>query len=175
LIVVLVAAVAVHRWRPAYRLTVIAWFSAMPGIADILCLRRTARIAAMLGLLMGNGITLQAALKIVREVIPEQPYRGAIERVHEQVRNGQRLGDVLAAANLIAPLAVRMLRCGEEAGNLPAIAIQTAQFYEEKFSMVLDRATAVMGPATIILVSTVIGALVMSIMNALLSITEVAL
>ena len=45
----------------------------------------------------------------------------------------------------------------------------------QKVAVGLDRLMGAIGPVTIILVSVVIGALVVSIMSALLSITELAL
>ena len=45
---------------------------------------------------------------------------------------------------------------------------------EHKFGIGLDRVMGAVGPVTIILVSTIIGALIVSIMTALLSITELA-
>ena len=67
-----------------------------------------------------------------------------------------------------------MLRIGDEMGDLAVIARHAAQFYEHKFGTGLDRMMGAIGPATIILVSTIIGALIVSIMSALLSITELA-
>ena len=58
---------------------------------------------------------------------------------------------------------------------MPSIAQHAAQFYEHRLAVGLDRLMGAIGPATIVLVSIVIGALIMSIMGALLSITELAL
>jgi general secretion pathway protein F len=67
-----------------------------------------------------------------------------------------------------------MLRVGDEMGDLGLIARHAAEFYEHKFGMGLDRVMGTVGPAAIIVVSIVVGALVVSIMTALLSITEIA-
>jgi general secretion pathway protein F len=68
-----------------------------------------------------------------------------------------------------------MLRVGDETGDLPSIANHAAQFYEHKFTIGLDRVMGAIGPITIVVVSLIIGALIVSIMSALLSITELAL
>jgi general secretion pathway protein F len=136
--------------------------------------RRTARIIGTLGLLVANGVSLPAALKILRDVITEPRLVTAIDRVHEQVRNGRRFADALTDTDLLPSLAVRMLRVGDETGDLPSIAAHASQFYEHKLGIGLDRLMGAIGPVTIVLVSVVIGALVVSIMSALLSITELA-
>ena len=98
----------------------------------------------------------------------------AVDRVHEQVRNGRRFADALAETNLLPPLAVRMLRVGDDVGDLASIVRQASQFYEHKLGLGLDRLMGAIGPATIVVVSVVIGTLIVSIMSALLSITELA-
>jgi general secretion pathway protein F len=164
--------VAMNRGR---RARIIAAISSIPGLAGPMGDRRTARIIGTLGLLVANGVSLPAALKILRDIITEPRFVAAIDRVHDQVRNGRRFADALADADLLPPLAVRMLRVGDETGDLPSIAAHASQFYEHKLGIGLDRLMGAIGPVTIVLVSVIIGALVVSIMSALLSITELAL
>jgi general secretion pathway protein F len=124
--------------------------------------------------LVENGVALPVALKLLRNIIVEPRYAVAAERVYEQVRSGRRFADALAETDLLPPLAVRMLRVGDEMGDLGLIARHAAEFYEHKFGIGLDRVMGTIGPAAIIVVSIVVGTLIVSIMTALLSITEVA-
>jgi len=152
----------------------VAFFASVPGIAGLSGDRRTARIVGTLGLLIENGVALPTALKILRNIVVEPWYAAAAERVYEQVRNGRRFADALAETELLPPLAVRMLRVGDEMGDLALIARHAAEFYEHKFSIGLDRLMGAIGPVAIIVVSVVVGALIVSIMTGLLSITELA-
>ncbi len=161
--------------RAEWRARLVAAFASIPGISGAMRDRRTARVVGTLGLLIENGVALPAALKILRDVVTEPRYVATVERVYEQVRNGRRFGEALADTDLLPPLAVRMLRVGDETGDLASIARHAAQFYEHKLGIGLDRLMSAVGPATIIVVSIVIGALIISIMSALLSITELAL
>jgi general secretion pathway protein F len=160
-----------QRWAKA---AMFATLASVPGISGLMGDRRAARVISMLGLLVENGVPLPTALKIVRDIVAEPRHAAAAERVHQQVRNGRRFADALAETDLLPPLAVRMLRIGDETGDLALIARHAAQFYEHKFGIGLDRLMGAVGPVTIIVVSLVIGALIVSIMGALLSITELA-
>jgi general secretion pathway protein F len=160
--------------RRSTRSAIVTALGSVPGIAGLMSDRRAARVIGTLGLLVGNGVPLPAALKIVRDIVTEPHHAAAAERVHEQVRSGRRFADALAETDLLPPLAVRMLRIGDEMGDLASIARHATQFYEHKFGIGLDRVMGAVGPVTIILVSTIIGALIVSIMTALLSITELA-
>jgi general secretion pathway protein F len=172
--IVLVLAIWLVLSRQATRKAIAGALASMPGISGLIGDRRAARIIGTLGLLVENGVALPTALKIVRDIITEPQYAAAAERVHEQVRSGRRFSDALAETNLLPALAVRMLRIGDEMGDLGSIARHATQYYEHKFGIGLDRVMGAIGPITIILVSTVIGALIVSIMTALLSITELA-
>jgi general secretion pathway protein F len=160
--------------RPQTRKTMVAALSCVPGIAGLLRDRRAARLLGTLGLLVENGVALPTALKILRDIVTEPRHATAAERVHEQVRNGRRFADALAETDLLPPLAVRMLRVGDETGDLASIARHAAQFYEHKLGTGLDRLMGAIGPIVIILVSIIIGGLIVSIMSALLSITDLA-
>jgi len=62
---------------------------------------------------------------------------------------GRRFADALAEAELVPPLAVRMLRVGDEMGDLALIARHAAEFYEHKFSIGLDRLMGALPPSII--------------------------
>jgi general secretion pathway protein F len=161
--------------QQAARARLVGVLASVPGVAGVMNDRRTARFISTLGLLVENGVALPAALKILRDIITEPRYAAAIEQVHEQVRNGRRFIEALAESDLVPPLAVRMLRVGDETGDLSAIAQHAAQFYEQRLAIGLDRLMGAIGPITIIAVSIGVGTLIVSIMSALLSITELAM
>jgi len=160
--------------RREWRARIIGVIASLPGISEPMNDRRTARIVGTLGLLLENGVPLPTALKILRDIVTEPRYVAAVDQVHEEVRNGRRFADALADTSLLPPLAVRMLRVGDEVGDVATIVRHASQFYEHKLGLGLDRLMGAIGPITIIVVSVVIGSLIVSIMSALLGMTELA-
>jgi general secretion pathway protein F len=160
--------------RQEWRARIVAAIGRLPGVSGPMSDRRTARLVGTLGLLLENGVALPTALKILRDVVTEPHYVAAVDHVREQVRNGRRFADALAGTDLLPPLAVKMLRVGDDVGDLASIVRQTSLFYEHKLGVGLDRLMGAIGPATIVVVSAAIGTLIVSIMSALLSITELA-
>jgi general secretion pathway protein F len=160
--------------RREWRARIVGAITLLPGISELAGDRRTARIVGTLGLLLENGVALPTALKILRDIVTEPRYVAALDRVHEQVRNGRRFADALADTNLLPPLAVRMLSVGDEVGDVATIVRHASRFYEHKLGLGLDRLMGAIGPITIIVVSIVIGSLIVSIMTALLSMTDLA-
>ena len=61
----------------------------------------------------------------------------------------------------------------DETGQLPMIASRVAEFYEAKLARSLDRVVGIAGPAAIIVISLVVGGLIVSVMTALLSVSQI--
>ena len=91
----------------------------------------------------------------------------------ERVRHGAKFSDALADTAALPAMAVRMLRLGDETGQLPTVAARVAEFYEGKLQRSLDRVVGIAGPAAIIVISVVVGGLIVSVMTALLSVSQI--
>ncbi|MGJ5181209.1 type II secretion system F family protein [Bradyrhizobium oligotrophicum] len=143
-----------------------------PGIGSILMFYRTSLFCRNLGLLLGCGVTLTAALRILVDVMAVTSLRAPWSAAADRVRHGGKLSQALSADNMLPPMALRMLRLGEETGQLPTLSARIAEFYEAKLQRGLDRIVGIVGPAAILLISVVVGGLIVSIMTALLSVTQ---
>jgi general secretion pathway protein F len=144
--------------------------SRLPGLRGILELRRTVLFCSGLGTLLSNGVTLTAALRVMVGM-PGAAAAG-LDAVVENVRRGGRLVDALGRVEYIPPLALKMLRVGEESGELATVARRTAEFYETKLSDRLDRLAGIVGPVAIVAIAAIVGTLIVSILSALLSVNQ---
>jgi general secretion pathway protein F len=175
-IIVAAAAVVGGTWlmlrRKEVRTAIIAEVSRVPGISAIFNFYRTALFCRNLGILLSSDVTLTATLRILVEIMAVtgriDPWMAAADRV----RHGGKLSDALAAQAILPPMAIRMLRIGEETGQMPTLAGRIADFYEAKLQRSLDRVVAIIGPLAIVTISMVVGGLIVSVMTALLSITQ---
>ena len=169
------AAIAGTWWllrRPGAGAAIMTVVSRVPGIGGVFQFYRTSLFCRNLGVLLGSGVNLTATLRILVDIMAvtgsEQSWTTAADRV----RHGGKLSDALSVASNLPPMAVRMLRLGEETGQLPALAARVAEFYEAKLQRNLDRIVGIVGPLAIVIISTVVGGLIVSVMTALLSVTQ---
>ena len=169
------AAIAGTWWllrRPGAGAAIMTVVSRVPGIGGVFQFYRTSLFCRNLGVLLGSGVNLTATLRILVDIMAvtgsEQSWTAAADRV----RHGGKLSDALSVASNLPPMAVRMLRLGEETGQLPALAARVAEFYEAKLQRNLDRIVGIVGPLAIVIISTVVGGLIVSVMTALLSVTQ---
>jgi general secretion pathway protein F len=171
-VAVLAAAWMVLR-RPGVRAAIISELSRLPGISSIFNFYRTALFCRNLGILLGSDVPLTATLRILVDIMAVTGRAAPWMATADRVRHGGKLSDALAATAILPAMAIRMLRIGEETGQMPTLAGRIAEFYEAKLQRSLDRIVAVVGPLAIIAISVVVGGLIVSIMTALLSISEV--
>ncbi len=147
--------------------------SRLPLVRPVLSYRRTALFCRNLSLLLGSGVTLSSSLRILADIMATTGRRSVWNQVVDNVRQGGKLSDALAATGALPAMAVRTLRLGEDADQLPSLAGRVAEFYESKLQRSLDRLIGVVGPAAIIVISVVVGGLIVSVMTALLSVNQV--
>ncbi len=127
-----------------------------------------------LGVLLGSGVNLTAALRILVDIMAVTGSEANwTARVADRVRHGGKLSEARAVAGSLPPMAVRMLRLDEETGQLPVLAGRVAgNGLRSKLQRSLDRVVGIVGPLAIITISTVVGGLIVSVMTALLSVTQ---
>jgi general secretion pathway protein F len=159
--------------RPGLRAAVVTKVSRLPIVSSVFDFHRTALFCRNLGVLLGSGVTLTVTLRILIDIMAATGSVPVWTAMADRVRHGGKLSDALAAAAILPPMAVRMLRLGEETGQLPTLAGRVAEFYEAKLQRQLDRIVGIIGPAAIVTISIVVGGLIVSVMTALLSVTQV--
>jgi general secretion pathway protein F len=170
-IAAIICAWMVLRRREA-RATLVGAAARLPGLSSVFQFYRTSLFCRNLGVLLGSGVSLTATLRILVDIMAVTGRLEAWTLAADRVRHGGKLSEALSASSSLPPMALRMLRLGEETGQLPALAGRVAEFYEAKLQRSLDRIVGIIGPLAIITISTVVGGLIVSVMTALLSVTQ---
>jgi general secretion pathway protein F len=158
--------------RPDARAAIIGRVASIPGISGIFQFYRTSLFCRNLGVLLDSGVSLTTTLRILVDIMAVTGHVEAWTLAADRVRHGGKLSEALSASSSMPPMALRMLRLGEETGQLPALAGRIAEFYEAKLQRSLDRIVGIVGPLAIISISAVVGGLIVSVMTALLSVTQ---
>lgn len=160
--------------RPQTRNALIAAAARLPLVNTALSFYRAGLFCRNLSVLLSSGVTLTATLRILNDMMAATGSTAAWTKTSDRVRHGSKLSEAISETETLPPMAVRMLRLGEETGQLPMLAERVADFYESKLQRSLDRVVAIIGPFAIIFISTVVGGLIVSVMTALLSVSQIA-
>src|SRR4051794_23790623 len=159
--------------RPKPRAAMISFVSRLPLINPLLTYHRTTLFCRNLGVLLSSAVPLTTTLRILVDMMATTSDRAIWTQMVERVRHGGKLSDALTDTATLPTMAVRMLRLGEETGQLPMLAARVAEFYEAKLQRSLDRVVGIVGPAAIIVISIIVGGLIVSVMTSLLSVSQV--
>lgn len=141
-------------------------------MGDLVCKLETARFCRTLGTLIGNGVPLLQALGNSRDVIGNQVIASAVNTVSEGARQGKGISLPLAATGVFPPLALSMIKVGEETGQLETMLIRIAVTYEKALKEAVRRFISVLEPALILAMGMIIGFIVISVLVAVFSITD---
>ena len=173
LLAALIAGVWLILRRPTARIAIMSVVAKLPLIKPILTYHRTTLFCRNLGVLLASAVPLTATLRILVDMMATSSDPAIWMKMVDRVRHGGKLSDALTDTAALPTMAVRMLRLGEETGQLPMLAGRVAEFYEAKLQRSLDRIVAIAGPAAIIAISIIVGGLIVSVMTSLLSVSQV--
>jgi general secretion pathway protein F len=158
--------------QPNLRAAMLLRLLRLPLVRLASAFHRAALFSRNLGVLLDAAVPLTTALRILAEMMATMGDGIVWTRIVEQVRQGGKLSDALDEVGPLPAMAVRMLRLGEESGQLPVLAGRVAEFYESKLQRSLDRTVALVGPLAIITISIIVGSLIVSVMTSLLSVNQ---
>ena len=146
----------------------------VPVIGGLMREILAARFTRVLGTLLLNGVALIPALAIVRDAMGNRAARAAVDRASLTARGGGSLTPALETAGVFPLRTIHLLRLGEETAQLAAIALRAADIHEEKTRLATQRLTSLLVPALTILMGVAVGGIVASLMNAMLSLNDLA-
>jgi general secretion pathway protein F len=147
----------------------------LPLVGELAIKTETARFARVLGTLLRSGVPVLTALGVVRELSGNSVLARAVDRVGEGVRRGAGISGPLGESKAFPPMAVHMVRVGEETGRLEEMLLKLAQDLESDVRRLVKRLTGLLEPALILVMGLVIGFIVVALLMAIFSITEVAI
>ena len=147
----------------------------LPVIGGVIVQTEVARFARITGTLLRSGVPLLAALDVVKEMMSNQILARAIERLSEGVRRGAGLSKPMEETGVLPPLAIHMVRVGEETGRLDEMLLKVGATFESDTRKVLKRLIALVEPCIILGMGLVVGFIVVAMLMAILSITDIPL
>lgn len=139
---------------------------------DIIRKLETARFCRTLGTLLQSGISVLQALNNARDVIGNRIVALGIDRVSKGAKEGRGIAGPLVEANVFPPLALSMIKVGEETGQLDLMLLRVAGTYEKSLKESVRRFVGLLEPAMILTMGLVIGFIVISMLMAIFSITD---
>ncbi|HYA80626.1 MAG TPA: type II secretion system F family protein [Methylocystis sp.] len=146
----------------------------LPFVGALAAEHETARFTRTLGSMVKAGVPLLPALESARSAVANRHLGAGIEHVIEEVRGGAHLSSALSRIEEMPRVAPQMVSIGEETGKLDMMLLRVANMFERKTQRTIERMMGLVTPTLTILIAVVVGGLIMTVMDAVLGINELA-
>lgn len=157
-------------WRsPAWKQRFDRQVLRVPFAGTLVVQSETARLARTLAALLRNGVPLTEAIRIAGGVMGNGHLAALVEGIRKDVEEGASFSAPLQSTGVFPDLFQRLARVGEETGQLDAMLVKVADAYDRAVQHRLERVMTLLTPVLTLLIGGLIGALVVSVMNAILS------
>ena len=144
----------------------------VPLFGPIIAKTAVSRFSRTLGTLMSSGVPVLNALAIVKETSGNEVVAGAIQKVHDAVKEGEGIAPPLGKTKVFEEMVVSMVEVGEETGKLPEMLTKIADTYEDEVDNAVGALTSMIEPLMIVLLAGIVGTIVIALFMPLVKIIE---
>jgi len=123
----------------------------------------TCQLLRTLGNLMESHVPLIEALDITRTTFANRHFAAFVDQIREHVREGGTLSSVFARNPYVMETVKQMVTTGEEVGRLPKVMLRLAEFYDTEIQSDLRIISSLVEPVALVIIGTIVGMLVSSV------------
>ncbi len=119
----------------------------LPVLGDMIRKIAMSRFAHFFAIMFQSGVPLLQCLDTAKMVAVNRVLSEALDSVKEQVQNGEPLSRALGRTGQFPSLVIRMIRIGEDSGNLSGTLGHITEFYDRDVDEAVDGIVAMAEPA----------------------------
>ena len=150
------------------------WLLRLPLVGAVLHKYQITLYSRSLGTLLDNGVGLMVALRIASDTVDNDIIRTPLEQMAPLVKQGQRLAHAAAQSGQFEPLALNLVRVGEETGRLGDMMLQLSDILNREVETSIKRLLTMLEPALILVLGILIAAIIVAILMGILSVNDLA-
>ena len=116
-----------------------------------------------LGLLLEGGVNIAEALDIVVSVIDNRVLASELRTARDNIVKEGKIAEYLQKTNMFPPIAIYLIKTGEQTGELDSMLLTVADTYEKDYVELIDKMTGLIAPVMLFVMAGIIGFIVMAI------------
>jgi len=160
-----VGAVILYKWyysTPQGLRVIDGLFLKLPLLGDLNQKTAVARFCRIFGTLTRSGVPILNCMDIVGDTVGNQVISDAIGRAKADIQQGGMISIALDKEGVFPVLAVQMMSVGEETGELDAMMLKVADFYEDEVEQTVKALTSIIEPIMMVIVAAMVGVILLS-------------
>lgn len=147
----------------------------LPVIGKLLRQSVVARFTSTLAALMRSGLPMAESLKVVADVTGNAVMTQAIRQARERIIAGADISTPLQQSRVVDAATAHMIAVGERAGELEDMLHTIAQSQEENADITVQRISAVIEPAVIVVMAVIVGFIMFGTLWPILEISNITM
>ena len=144
----------------------------VPLFGDLLEKTAVARFCRVFGTLTRSGVPILNSMEIVCDTVGNQVIANAVADAKTEIQQGGMMSVALQKANVFPSLAIQMISIGEETGELDAMMMKVADFYEDEVEQAVKALTSILEPLMMIIVAGLVGTILVAMYLPMLTIFD---
>lgn len=145
----------------------------LPFIGRFITQIQLSYIFNSMGIMLTGGIELDRALRQSAKLATVKDLRALFDNALSEIKKGHRFSDALGSSPHIPPSAVSMIAVGESTARLGDVCLLLGERFSDSFQKEVKRILLLLEPTIIVLMGAMISVVVISIMLAVLSVSDV--
>ncbi len=119
-------------------------------------------------MLIKSGVNVAESLDIVVKIVDNQVLADTLREARDKIVKQGKIAQYLKQTNIFPPIAIYLIRTGEETGQLGAMLLTVAQNYEVELSDLIDSATGLLSPIMLVVMAMIVGFVIFAIASPLM-------
>jgi type II secretory pathway component PulF len=144
----------------------------IPVIKYITKTNAVVQFSYTLGLLIESGVNLAQALDIVVKIIDNRILAQTLMQARDKIIKQGNIAQYLKQTDMFPPIAIHLIRTGEQTGELGLMLTTVAKNYESELDELIDKATGLISPIMLVFMAVVVGFIIMAIAGPITGGTE---
>jgi type II secretory pathway component PulF len=125
-----------------------------------------------MGMLVGAGIHILDALKILKDALDNVLFRNAIFEISQKVEKGFTLGDSFAQHDIFPLIVPQMIKVGEETGKLDETMLKLSNYFQTETEHMVKGLTTLIEPLIMVVLGVGVGFIVISVITPIYNLTN---
>jgi len=154
----------------------IPWLALMykiPLLSDVIVDLQLSIVYNAMSTMLVGGLELDKALKQMQKIVLLPDLQDLLKNTLFEIKRGQRLSTIFGISSVIPSSDIALLSVGENSATLDKVFISLGKRHSEAFSESVKKLLSILEPAVIVGLGVFIAFIVVAIMMAVMSITDV--
>jgi len=161
--------------NPKFNIALLAGLTQLPLFSNWLSGAETARWTSILAVLIKSRVPILLSIELAASSVRLPGNAARLRSVEDEVRLGKQLSTAIEERRMLEGSALSMLKVGEKSGQLGTMLGYISAYTADRHRLLQRRLVSLIEPVSILVIGLVLGVIMVGVVLAMTSLTEVKL